>query len=258
MLKSALRLGQYNNETVLSRQLPSLLCLPPYLSPLGFEYPLQCNGQFLQPVFIRHLNPTCYSQFTSEEPLTQRLSWDFHIPAPILKSRYTSLPSVSMLMHLTLLRCFFPSEHLRPLKNIVKLASETHLSSQKLNPVFLNGKRDSRACLTEQNWWRVSGRGPSGRAAELCYLFCLHCSPGWYWGVVLVWEPQWKVQLCFVRSPGQSGCCSLCCLFSSGLTVTVWKEGQERGWREWIRSDILFPAEHLCGKGEGNFTIPEN
>lgn len=101
-------------------------------------------------------------------------------------------------------------------------------------------------------------QGPLRGSAEVPHLFCPRCSPSWYWGAVLVWELQQEEQLCFDRSPGQSGCCSLCCPFSSGLTATGWKEGQERAWRGWIPSDILFPAEHLCGKKEGNFTVPEN
>lgn len=84
---------------------------------------------------------------------------------------------------------------------------------QQVNPAFLDRKRDSGACPMEQNCHWASGPRPSGRAAELPYLFCQHYRAGWQWGVVLVWELQGKVQLCFARSLGQSGCCSPGCLF---------------------------------------------
>lgn len=84
---------------------------------------------------------------------------------------------------------------------------------QQVNPAFPKSRRDSRACPMEQNSQWASGTGPSGREAELPYLFCQHYRAGWQWGAVLVWGLQGKVQLCFARSLGQSGCCSPGCLF---------------------------------------------
>lgn len=149
---------------------------------------------------------------------------------------------------------FFSFRAFETTQNTVTLVPEIHLSSQKLTPVCLGGERDVRAAPQMGSGWQ----GPPGTGAELCYLFSLHCRSGWCWGVVLGWELQGKEQLCPAHCPGQSGCCSLCCPSSSGPTATAWREGQERGWRGWIRSDILFPAEHLHGKREGNVTITEN
>lgn len=100
--------------------------------------------------------------------------------------------------------------------------------------------------------WCQGGRVSPRTGAELCYLFSLHCRSGWCWGVVLGWELQGKEQLCPAHCPDLSGCCSLCCLSWSGQTATAWRGGQGRGWRGWIPSDILFPAEHLCGERHGN------
>lgn len=82
--------------------------------------------------------------------MTRRLPWDLHIPAPVLKPRFTFPLSVSMLM-LPLQAFLSPFRAFEAPQNIVTLASETLLSSQKLNPVFLNGRRYGRACATEQN-----------------------------------------------------------------------------------------------------------
>lgn len=41
--------------------------------------PPQCNSQFEQPISLC-LNPTSYSQLTSEQTLTQRLPRDLHLP----------------------------------------------------------------------------------------------------------------------------------------------------------------------------------
>lgn len=155
---------------------------------------------------------------------------------------------------LPLFKLFFSFRAFETTQNTVTLVPEIHLSSQKLTPVGLGGERDVRAAPQMGSGWQ----GPPGTGAELCYLFSLHCRSGWCWGVVLGWELQGKEQLCPAHCPGLSGCCSLCCPSSSGPTATAWREGQERGWRGWIRSDILFPAEHLRGKREGNVTITEN
>lgn len=66
--------------------------------------PTQCNSQFEQPIFMC-LNPTSYSQLTSEQTLTQRLPRDLHVP--VLNSQIL-LPSVPTLM-LPVFRLFFYS-----------------------------------------------------------------------------------------------------------------------------------------------------
>lgn len=86
--------------------------------------------------------------------------------------------------------------------------------------------------------------GPAGSS----YLFCLNCRACWSWEVALVQGPQQRKQLYFVHFPCLSECCSLGCPFSSVQTAAGWREGPARALKKWIPSDILDPAEHLCGQ----------
>lgn len=99
----------------------------PLSGSIWFWMPTQSNGQFAQPIFMC-LNPTSYSQLTSEQTLTQRLPRDLHLLSSILTSCCTSLPSVPTLM-LPLLRLFFNS-----FRVFVTTQTPSHLSLKSTCP----------------------------------------------------------------------------------------------------------------------------
>lgn len=159
----------------------SLSCFSlPFSESTWLWMPTQCNGQLEQPIFMC-LNPTSYSQLTSEQTLTQRLPRDLHLP--VLKSQ-TLLHPPAQCAHAyatTLQAFFFSFRAFETTQNTVTLVPKIQLSSQKLTPVCLGGERDVRAAPQMGSGWQ----GPPGTGAELCYLFSLHCRSGWCWGVVL-------------------------------------------------------------------------